>query len=199
MANWASTDYVIEGPKETLKKIYDAIQHPDTSEGDDGWEGGVLKALGITWKERQPDGSGYYMRGFIQDPECIEFNPETDDVLSFYAEEALGVTDFNEVLENAFPDIKVYYCVIEEGCEIYATNDKEGKYFTYRWHLEACFDGDYEYEDFTDEKSMCKWLSDKTKGRVKNRQDAEDFNSDYEDSDGADENYIWIHEYSVVD
>jgi hypothetical protein len=46
---------------------------------------------------------------------------------------------------------------------------------------------------------MCEWLSDKTEGRVKNRQDAEDFNSDYEDSDGADENYIWIHEYSVVD
>ena len=141
MANWASTDYVIEGPKETLKKIYDAIQHPDTSEGDNGWEGGVLKALGITWKERQSDGSGYYMRGFIQDPESVEFNPETDKVLTFYAEEAWGATDFNEVLEKEFPDIKVYYNVIEEGEEIYATNDKEGKYFTDRFIVDTCING----------------------------------------------------------
>ena len=200
MANWASTDYVIEGPRETLKSIYDAIQHPVVKlDSDKGWEDNVLNTLDIEWKTRQPDGSGYYMRGFIQDKECIEFNPEKDDTLSFYAEEAWGVTDFNEVLENAFPDIKVYFNVIEEGCEIYATNDKDGKYFPYRWHVEACINGNYLYEDFTTEKAMCDWLSDNTGGRVKTVQDAEDFNSDYEDSEANEENFIYIHEFKVCE
>ena len=200
MANWASTDYVIEGPEETLLKIKEAIQHPIKSDGaSDGYEGDILDTLGIKWQPRQSDGSVNYMRGFIQDTECIEFNPETDTTLSFYAEEAWGATDFHEVLEKGLPDVKVYFCVVEEGEELYATNDKEGKYFPYRWHLEACFDGNYEYEEFIDEKSMYKWLSAETNGRVKSTQDVEDFNSDYEDSGTEDENYIWIHKYEVVD
>jgi hypothetical protein len=200
MANWASTDYVIEGPRETLKKIYDAIQHPVVEPGsDEKWEGNVLNTLGIEWKTRQPDGSGYYMRGFIQDKECIEFNPEKDDTLSFYAEEAWGVTDFNEVLETTFPDIKVYFNVIEEGCEIYATNDKDGKYFPYRWHVEACINGNYLYEDFTAEKAMYDWLSDNTEGKVIDDESAEKFNNDYEKLGTEDDNYIFIHEFEICE
>ena len=30
MANWAFTDYVIEGPHESIAKIYEAIKNPDT-------------------------------------------------------------------------------------------------------------------------------------------------------------------------
>ena len=199
MANWASTDYVIEGPKEILKKIYDAIQHPDTSEGDNGWEGGVLKALGITWKERQSDGSGYYMRGFIQDPKSIEFNPETDKVLTFYAEEAWGATDFNEVLEKEFPDIKVYYNVIEEGEEIYATNDKEGKYFTDRFIVDTCIDGYYNSEYFVYESSIYKWLHEITDGKINCKEDMEKFNSSHEEAGDADENFISICEFEIVE
>ena len=199
MANWASTNYAIEGSKETLKKIYDAIQHPDTSEGDSGWEGGVLKALGIKWKERQSDGSGYYMRGFIQDPECIEFNPETNDTLSFYAEEAWGLTDFNEALAENFPDIKIYWVVEESGEEIYATNDKEGKYFPERFYVDACIDGEYKTEYFEKEESMYKYIADITKNRVKTPKEVEVFNADYEDSEEVDENFIYIHKFEVMD
>ena len=197
MANMASVSYVIEGSKEALKRVYEAIQHPDNSEGDEGWEGGVLKALGITWKDSQPDGSGYYMRGFIQDTESIEFYPDST-TLSFWAEEAWGATDFHDILEKEIPGIKVYYCVVEEGCEVYATNDKEGKYFPYRWHVEAAFDNNYEYEDFIKDKDMYDWLSSKTDGRVKSLKDVEDFNSDYEDSGADDENYINIHKFEIV-
>ena len=68
MANWAFTEYVIEGPKEILLRIENAILHPIQPEGaDENWEGGVLKALGLTWEERKPDGTGKYMRGFINE------------------------------------------------------------------------------------------------------------------------------------
>ena len=76
MANWACTDYIIEGPDEILLKITEAIKHPVVTPGsDETWEGNVLNTLGIKWKGRQPDGSGYYMRGFIQDAEDIGFIP----------------------------------------------------------------------------------------------------------------------------
>jgi hypothetical protein len=199
MANWASTDYVIEGPKETLLKIKEAIKHPVVApNSSDGWEGNILNTLGIKWEE-QPDSEQYYMRGFIQDLESVEFNPETDSTLSFYAEEAWGATDFHEALEKGIPDIKVYYCVVEEGCEVYATNDKEGKYFAYRWNVDACLNGNYEYEDFITEEDMYKWLSRKTNGKVKDAQGVEEFNSNYDDSEDSDDNYIWVHKYDIVE
>ena len=200
MANWASTDYTIEGPKETLLKIKEAIQHPVIApDSDERWEGNILNTLGIEWENKKPDVPGYYMRGFIEDPECIEFNPETDDALTFYAEEAWGATDFHEALEKGIPGIKVYFSVIEEGGEVYATNDKEGKYYPYRWHVEACLDGDYQYDEFITDEDMFKWFSDITEGKIKNTEDVEAFNEKHEDSDSSDENYINIHEYAVVD
>ena len=199
MANWACTDYIIEGPEETLTKITEAIKHPVVAPGsDETWEGNVLNTLGIKWKGRQPDGSGYYMRGFIQDAESIGFIPGTDKYLSFYAEEAWGATDFGDALMEAFPDIKVYYCTVEESDAVYATNDKEGKYFAFKWHINACIDGIYLYEDFEDKDSMYKWLSYNTGGRVKSVEDIEAFNADYEDSDAADENFINIYDYKIV-
>lgn len=194
MANWAYTNYVIEGTKETLNKIYDAIQHPDTSEGDEGWEGGILKALGITWKESQPDGSGYYMRGFIQE-DTISFN-EAENSLSFSAEEAWGATDFHKVLEENFPDIKVFYVVEEENEDIYATNDKEGKYFPDRFYVDTCIEGDYQSDYFTDKKDVFKWLKELSLGNIRNEKDVEDFND--KAAEDISDDFISIHEFKIV-
>lgn len=200
MANWASVDYVIEGPKETLKRIYDAIQHPVVEpDSDERWEGNVLNTLGIEWRVRQPDGSGYYIRGFIQDKESIEFNPDINDTLTFYAEEAWGITDFHKLLEKGIPGIKVYYCVVEENDELYATNDKEGKYYSYRWNADICVNNVYNYEEFTTEKSLYEWLDNKTNGEIKNAEDVEVFNAKHEEVGDDDKNYINIHAYSVVE
>lgn len=196
MANWAYTDYVIEGSKESLDKINDALLHPAerTEGGSEDWEGYVLKKLGIKWEDRQPDGSGYYIRGFVQ-KDTIEYDGE---LIKFSAEEAWGATDFNEVLEKNIPDVKVFYFVVEEGEGIYATNDKECKYFTARIYVDTCIDGDYDSDYFTTEESALEWLSRKTDGRVKTRDDIDRFNSDYEDS-GWDENYISFHKIAVID
>jgi hypothetical protein len=194
MANWAFTDYVIEGSKESLSKIYEAIKHPDNPDGSEGWEGGVLRALGIKWDERKPDGSGKYLRGFIQDVEGIEFNPEENTTLSFYAEEAWGVTDFDEILEDNFPDIKVYWCTEEEGMEVYETNDAKGKYFQYRYYVDTCIDNNYQSEYFTTEEAVYQWLSNITNGKIKTTDDVEKFNDEKEDTD----EYINIHNFRVV-
>lgn len=44
--------------------------------------------------------------------------------------------------------MKVYFIVEEEGCEVYATNDTEGRYFDYRFVVSSCVDGDYDTEEF---------------------------------------------------
>jgi len=196
MANWAITSYAIEGPKETLEKIEKAIlEHPVEEGSSEDWEGNVLKALNIDWEPNTPDGKGYYMRGFIQE------EPWYDDkcALRFCAKEAWGATDFNEVLEKNIPDIKVFYSVEEEGGDVYATNDKEGKYFPDRYWVDTCIDGNYQSDYFQFESSVYKWLSGLTDGRVKSPEDVYKFNSDYEDSDACGENYIHIHEFNVIE
>jgi hypothetical protein len=196
MANWASTSYAIEGPKKALQKIEQAILHHDVQENsDERWEGNVLIALGLTWEERN-QGKGKYMRGFITDTEPW-YN--AGGALRFEAEEAWGVTDFNEVLEENFHNIKVFYVVEEPGEEIYATNDKEGKYFPNRYYVDTCIDGSYESEYFTTKEAALSWLSDITFGRVKTEEDIELFNADYEDSEEPDENFISFHEFEIIE
>ena len=122
-----------------------------------------------------------------------------DDVLTFDAEEAWGVTDFHKVLEKNIPGIKVFYSVEEEGEEVYATNDKEGKYFPDRYYIDTCINGDYQSEYFITEKAMYKWLSEITNGAVQAEKDVKDFNSYYEELAKDDECFINIHEFTVVD
>lgn len=191
MPNWSSTSYAIEGPKETLQKIEQAINHPDVKEGsDESWEGNVLRALNITYIDRHDDrDKGKYMRGFIID------NPWWDkDALHFSAEEAWGVTDFDEVLMEAFPDVKVFWVTEEPNMEIYETNDKEGKYFKDRFYVDVCIDGNYEADYFQFASSVYKWLSDLTNGRVNSNETLEAFNDKYE---GDDDNFIYVHEFRV--
>ena len=191
MANWAYTDYVIEGPKEALQKIHDAIMYCKPSNGaSEGWEGDILSTLGITW-----DRDKKCLRGFIQ-KDTVNL---TDTTLSFGAEEAWGATDFHEMLQIGIPNIKVYYRVDEPDDAVYATNDKEGKYFTERYFVDTCIDGNWESEYFTTEEEAYKWLSHITQGRVHNLEELEQFNADYEDTEYADENWIHMYEFDIVD
>ena len=199
MANWASTSYAIEGSKELLEKIEKAIlEHPVTEGADEHWEGDILNALGCKWINRDEDReNGKYMRGFTNDvPWWMD---DSHTVLRFSAEEAWGITDFYEVLTENFPDIKIYWVVEESGEGIYATNDKEGKYFPDRFYVDACIDGEYQMDYFANEESMYKWIADITKNRVKTPEEVEVFNADYEDSAAEDENFIIIHKFEVMD
>ena len=145
----ASVSYRIEGPRETLEKINDAIlKAMPNKEHWDEWE--ACRYLGFTEEELDSKRLG------------------------------------GEILE-------------EPGCEVYATNDKEGKYFPERYYCELCLDDQIDTEYFKTEEDMFQWLFKKTDGRVKNWQNVDDFNSDYEDEALDDENYIIIHQFDVCD
>lgn len=187
MANWASTAYAIEGPKEVLEEIRKAIVKAIETKDNRYEEYKACDNLGITYEETKVRLGG-----------LIEEEPGYDDkgALRIFAEERWGLQDFNELLEQKFPDIKVYWIVEESGCEVYATNDKEGKYFPERYWVDTCINGNYQSEYFQFESSVYKWLHDLTDGKVKCEKDVEAFNSDCEQDD---EDFIIIHTFEVMD
>lgn len=188
MANWASVSYAIEGSRETLQKIEEAILMAMATKDNKYEEYKACKNLGITF-----DDTKVYLGGTIED------EPWYDDggALHLYAEERWGLQDFNDLLEKHFPDIKVYWVVEEPNMKIYETNDVEGKYFSDRFLVDACIDGIYFYEYFKDEPSIYKWLSGKTGGRINSKEAVTKFNSVCENSED-DDNYIYINKFKVV-
>ena len=91
MANWASVSYAIEGSRETLQKIEEAILMAMTTKDNKYEEYKACKNLGITF-----DDTKVYLGGTIED------EPWYDDggALHLYAEERWGLQDFNELLEK---------------------------------------------------------------------------------------------------
>ena len=193
MANWAWTQYVIEGTPDTLDKIEYAIKHPDIEEGSsENWEGNVLRALNIIWERRNSAGTGKYMRGFI---EQTWWEDDEHTVLRFDAHEAWGVTDFNDVIEEHFSDIKVYWYCEEPGMGYYVTNDAEGKYFQDKYYADVCINGEYYSDYFIEEEALWKWLSEHSDGKITNQKEVDDFN---EKVDGDPDDFINIFEIGVV-
>lgn len=172
MPNWCYTDYKIEGEKDTLDKIYKAIENPSIKEGSSkDWEGNVLSTLGIDFKN-------CFIRGFIEDSD-LEY-----DVLSIYTTEAWYRTDFARLLEDKFPDINIYWKAEEPGMAIYETNDSEGKYFTERYYIEIYKDNDYITEYFDDKEDAYNWIKEIT-----------GYKTDEEIESNED---IFIHEFEIV-
>ena len=80
---------------------------------------------------------------------------------------------------------------------VYCTNDKEGKYFPERYWVDTAQDDIYQSEYFITEEAMWKWLSEKY--GVKSKEEVEAWNQDYEATGDECENFIYIHEFDVVD
>ena len=187
----ASVAYAIEGPKETLLKINEAIVVAVNSDDKryEMYQAAEYLKLPIVEGETR-------LGGEISEEPTWDKNT---GVLRFWSEERWGLQDFAELLEEHFPNIKVYWTVEESGCEVYCTNDREGKYFPERYWVDTCIDAIYNSEYFKTEKEVYEWLDKLTYGRVKSKEDVEEFNADYEDSGTDDENFIYIHEFEVED
>lgn len=180
MADWATTNYVIEGSDEDLKKISNAIKNHQKSENaSDNWEGDILKALDISFGEKT------YTRGFLW-PDTLE---EGDGCISFMAEEAWGVTDFAGELKKAMPNISIFWCSEEPNNGYYATNDSKGRHFTERFFAEVCINDEPQSEYFSDEKSAREWIEKLT--GCKNYDEYDAFGEDNDD-------YITFHSFSIV-
>lgn len=188
MANMASVAYAIEGNEKSLVEILGAVCLAICSDKKHWEEYQTCINLGFTEDELKDRRLG----GEIDDDPTLE-----NGVLRFYAEERWGLQDFEELLIQKFPDIKVYWVVEEPGCEIYCTNDREGKYFPERYWVDTAQDDIYDSEYFKTEEAMYKWLNEKY--GVKSKEEVEAWNTDYEATGDECENFIYIHEFEIVD
>lgn len=190
MANWASTSYQIEGSKEELKKLFDLIDGfvkgrlKPAWDAAQNWEGNIIQALGATEEQI----SGNYLRGFISHYEM------EDETIRMDAEEAWGATDFRYILRKLVPGLTIYYIVEEPGCEVYATNDVDAKYFTDRFKADGYVDGEYWDEYYCDKETALKHAAQLLKKECVTEDDIDKYNKEHEE----DDNYIYIHEFKYV-
>ena len=191
MANWASTSYAIEGNKSDLESVFNVINDfvksnvkPVEANASKEWEGNIVKALGATDEQMKNN----YLRGFIQTYEII------DGVLHLEAEEAWGATDFRHLLVKLMPELTIYYIVEECGCEVYATNDSDGKYFTDTYYVDACIDGDYFSDYFNTEEQVLSYVAQLLKREAITMEEIDEWNEVQDDS----KNYINVHEFKYV-
>ena len=191
MANWASTSYAIEGSKSDLERVFNVIDgfvkgntKPVEENASKEWEGNIVKALGATDEQMKNN----YLRGFIQTYEII------DGVLHLEAEEAWGATDFRHLLAKLMPELTIYYIVEECGCEVYATNDSDGKYFTDSYYVDAYIDEDYFSDYFNTEKQVLVYVAQLLNREVISMEEIDEWNKEQDDS----ENYIYVQEFKYV-
>ncbi len=191
MANWASTSYAIEGNKSDLERMFNVINDfvksnvkPVEANASKEWEGNIVKALGASEEQMKNN----YLRGFIQTYEII------DGVLYIEAEEAWGATDFRHLLAKLMPELTIYYIVEECGCEVYATNDCDGKYFTESYYVDICIDGDYFSKYFDTEKQVLAYVAQLLKKESVTMKEIDEWNEEQDDN----ENYIYVHEFKYV-
>lgn len=191
MANWASTSYAIEGSKSDLERMFNVIDgfvkgnvKPVEENTSKEWEGNIVTALGATDEQMKNN----YLRGFIQTYEII------DGVLHLEAEEAWGTTDFRHLLAKLMPELTIYYIVEECGCEVYATNDCDGKYFTESYYVDICIDGDYFSEYFDTEKQVLAYVAQLLKKESVTLKEIDEWTEEQDDN----ENYIYVHEFKYV-
>ena len=192
MANWASTSYRIEGSKEDLEKVYNVIDEfmserrkPVEVDASNEWEGNIVRALGATDEQMKNN----YLRGFIEEYEM------DGDIIRIEAEEAWGTTDFRQVLAQLMPELTIYYIVEEPGCEVYATNDADGKYFPERFYVDAYVNGDYQSEYFDTEEQAMTYVANLLGKEEVCKNELENWNECHEE----DNNFIYIHEFEIVE
>ena len=192
MANWASTSYRIEGSESDLKKVYDVIDNfvtgkskPVLEDASKEWEGNIVKALGASDEQLKES----YLRGFIEEYEL------DGDVIRINAEEAWGATDFRHILGNLMPELTIYYIVEEAGCDVFATNDIDGKYLPERYLVDAYVkDADF-YEYFETKGQMKDFVSSLIGKEDFTDEEIEAWNEEHED----DDSYIYVHEFLYVE
>ena len=182
MPNWASTNYSIEGGKRELGKIYEAVKQCMTQ--NQNWEGEILKALGATDKQLEKSS----LRGFI------DYYQNCNDYIRIEAEEAWGTTDFRNVLLELMPDLTIFYSVEEPGCEVYATNDHEGKYYPERFYVDACIEDTYHSEYFEKEEDALAFAAELLGRKKMSKEDLDNWNEDIEN-----DNYIYLHEFEMTE
>ena len=122
--------YVAVGDKQQLKELHsimdelECMKEPLHPNGfGTTWMGNLVIKLGGDWNK-------VYCRGSWDD---LIFDGQQ---IIFHVESAWGeLNEVRELIEQHFPDIKLYYQSEEPGMAIYITNDSNGDYFPEKYFM----------------------------------------------------------------
>ena len=116
MANIVDTSYYLEGNEETIDLVYNALTKNKSQDGAS--LGCILRDCGIDIEKYH--GAEWF----------FSYHRMKPNVLYIPTESRWWPSNFSEMLEEHFKDLRIYYQVwdIEGGCYP-QTNDIEGKYF----------------------------------------------------------------------
>lgn len=189
MPNWCSTSYVFEGKKEEIADLHKKLQsltklpQPLVENGYGKlWLGCVITLFGGDW-------SMINCRGDIDN-----LDKPQETTLSLTTSTVWGDIPevWNFVLKQ-YPSIKYYFCAEEPDCYYYATNDKEGKYFTDRFIVEQ---NEVGTEYHTTESELFADITIRTLMPISSRAEMEAAITQY--NIAHEEQEINVYEYAVV-
>lgn len=192
MPNWCSTAYVIEGNAKEVEKLYKLMKdlqerkEPSMKNGfGTTWLGCLVDALGGDWNKIR-------CRGAWNSLERV------GDTLQFATETAWApCTETFDWVSQKFPSIRCFYITEEPGMTLYATNDRDGKYFPDKYLVDMCTpEEEYHHEYFSDLPALYEWLEDILEKPVKSEEDVNAvIESWQEDNDNA---YCYIYPFQIV-
>ncbi len=138
MANCCMTTYKCVGDKKELNELWRILEknrkrkRPRVKNGYGmQWLGCIIDTMGLDWKE-------YTCRG-----EVVDFRLE-HDVLTIWQDTAWTEQEgFRLAIEKRFPSLKVYYREEEPCCDVFSTNDAEGRFFPERFMIDQYEDPQY--------------------------------------------------------
>jgi len=193
MPNWAEVTYAcITNDEKEAKKLYNAIHDIDKrrnplAKSDFGrlWLGCFVKQLG-------GDENKLRCRGEITDYELEKL--EDGYVVKIHQETAWGEqTDVRDLIEKTLPSIKVLYIVEEPGCEIFCTNDVEGRFFPERFAL----DGSEDHEYFERLEQVTDYLKEHYDIVAESAKEIENALDKYNEEHDDDDEYLYFHQFEV--
>ncbi|MDR1119426.1 MAG: hypothetical protein LBM08_00735 [Dysgonamonadaceae bacterium] len=171
MPNWCFANYVIEGDKEEVKDLAEKLmsleksKHPVKNDFGTNWLGNAVTLFG-------GDHTKISCRGDFSDLEYIE----GDNKLTFNVEAAWDEkADVWKFVCDKYTSLRYYFYSEETGNGHYATNDREGKYFTDRFVLQMKEGTEY----FETKRSLFEYVSEYTGIKVSSIEQVEDALSSY--------------------
>lgn len=143
MANETDSQYVLIGTKKDIDTIYNELDKLDI-ESDNAYT--LFSNLGMSEDKLRK----FNLRCWFKD-----YNRVNDLLLFVDAGEAWTVTDFKDALQELFPDIKVYFLVIEPGCGVYLSNDYDHIIFDENYYLDVSSENGVDEVCFLRTKEGC--------------------------------------------
>lgn len=197
MPNWNTTDYTFFGHKENVKRLYDDLKRtvdidrtkerkPFTFLGNSYWLGYIQKNILPDIKEELP------ARGEIsyidEDIDCHDNGMAT---LKLSTETAwVACSELMDMIAEKY-GLQLFYYSEEPGCEIFETNDTDGRFYSFRYVVDS-ENGGVEYYDTFEEVADA--IESMTGIRLNDISEVDDKLSAFND----DDTYLIINEISVV-